>query len=83
MPSCGTGSRLGLGGFGVRVVGLASTGSKTKVRLTGIAPNKLARRPGGRATSLRPVRRLSETGTTLLWRPGFVPPGVEGEAGAQ
>jgi hypothetical protein len=72
-----------LGGFGVRVVGLASTGSRIRVRLAGIAPSKSARKPGGRAISLRPVRRLCETGRIfLLRRPRFVPPGVEGEAGA-
>jgi hypothetical protein len=72
-----------LGGFGVRVVGLANMGFTIRVRLAGIAPSKSARPPGGRATSLRPVQRLCETGTMfLLRRPGFVPPGVEGEAGA-
>jgi hypothetical protein len=34
-----------LGGFGVRVVGLPSTGSKIRVRLAGIATSKSARRP--------------------------------------
>jgi hypothetical protein len=84
---CWTGSGRRLGGCGARgVVGLASTGSRIRLRLAGIAPSRSARRPGGRATSLRVVRRLSETGTTyrrpgshyLAWRvrPGSSGPGV-------
>jgi hypothetical protein len=58
--------RAALGRCGVRVVvGLASTGTTIRVRLAGIAPSRSARRPGGRAASLRKVRQGSENGDDL------------------
>jgi hypothetical protein len=80
VPSCGTRSRSRLGGFGVRVVELASTTSITSGRRASIARSKTSSRPGGGLRAW--VSGLSGFRLRVAVRLGLAPPDVEDQAGS-